>query len=248
MTYSAKPACRLNGALRALTVVGICALGACGATRSHDMPKPQAFPLPPAPIELGPIVEAPKPVSANSLYAPGHTGLFQDLRARRQGDILTVLIDIDDEARLDNSTKRSRSGEADLGLGGLFGLDQVLSKALADGFDPSNAIGVSGSGSSQGEGAIERRESIDLKIAVVVQERLSNGNLLIAGRQQVGVNGETRELLVAGVVRPTDINDNNTIAYDKIAEARLSYGGRGVITAAQGPRWGQRVVDRASPF
>lgn len=221
---------------------------ACSSTRPHSMPKPQAFPLPPAPIDLGPVAPQPIAMSANSLYAPAQAGLFQDLRARREGDILTVLIDIDDEARLDNSTRRSRSGEAELGLGSLFGLEQVLDKALHDGFDASSAIGVNGSGSSQGEGAIQRRESIDLKIAVVVQQRLTNGNLVIAGRQQVGVNGETRELLVAGIVRPSDINADNTIDYDKIAEARLSYGGRGVITAGQGPRWGQRVVDATSPF
>ncbi len=221
----------------------------CMGPRGHDLPPVAAYPLPPpAPIDVGPMAPPPQPASANSLYAPNRPSLFQDLRARRAGDILTVMIDIDDEARLDNSTRRSRRGESELGIDGLFGLDAVLDQALADDFEPGAAVGISGAGSSEGQGAIARRESIDLKIAVVVQQRLANGNLLIAGRQQIGVNGEVRELLVGGVVRPSDINADNTIAYDKIAEARLSYGGRGVLSASQKPRWGQRVYDATTPY
>ncbi len=222
-------------------------LGACA--RAHDLPRVPKAPLPPQPIagvRLTPPPE-PKPETPGSLYAASG-GLFTDLRARRVGDILTVLIDIDDEAQLDNETSRSRAGNASLGLGGFFGLTGILSRALDDSFDPSTAVGVNSSSDSRGEGAIARRETINLKVAVVVKERLANGNLVVSGRQQIGVNGEVRELLIAGVVRPPDIGAANTVEYQNMAEARLSYGGKGVITAVQDPRWGQRAYDAVSPF
>lgn len=238
----------MTRALRLAAVASLLALTAC-AGRSHPLPSVPNAPLPPAPILDIPVLDAaPERASPASLYSPGRAGLFTDLRARNVGDILTVRIDIDDQAQLDNSTSRARRGQAEFGMDGLFGLEAVLDRAFADRFDPANAVGVSGGGESEGEGAIQRRENINLKIAVIVQQRLANGHLLVAGRQQVGVNGETRELLVAGLVRPEDIGSDNTIDYDKVAEARLSYGGRGVITAVQGPRWGQRAYDAAAPF
>lgn len=232
---------------RAVMIAAVLAASACA--RPHDLP-----PVPKAPLPRQPIAgvrldtpEPPKPMTPGSLYARTN-GLFSDLRARSKGDILTVLIDIDDEAQLDNATRRSRNSDAELGIGGFFGLGGVLSRALDDSFEPTNAVGVNSSSNSRGEGAVARRETINLKVAVVVKERLANGNLLVSGRQQIGVNGEVRELLVAGVVRPADIGPANTVEYEKIAEARLAYGGTGVITAIQDPRWGQKAYDAVSPF
>ncbi len=231
----------------AVALIALLAASACG--RPHDLPPVPRAPLPRQPI-AGVRLESPKPPkpqTPGSLYAR-RAGLFTDLRARTEGDILTVLIDIDDEAQLDNATRRSRSGDAELGIGGFFGLGGVLSRALDDSFEPQNAVGVNSSSRSTGEGAVARRETINLKVAVVVKERLSNGNLLVSGRQQIGVNGEVRELLVAGVVRPADIGPANTVEYEKIAEARLAYGGTGVLTAIQDPRWGQKTYDAVVPF
>lgn len=231
------------------TVTGLVALALAACARPHDLPRPPKPPLPPEPI-AGIRLQAPpapQPTTPGSLYTE-RAGLFSDLRARKVGDLLTVMIDIDDEAQLDNETSRSRSGESSLGVTGLFGLTGILDRALDDSFDPANAVGINGASDARGEGAIARRETINLKVAVVVRERLPNGNLVVSGRQQIGVNGEVRELLVGGVVRPTDIGPTNTVDYENIAEARLSYGGAGMITTVQQPRWGQKTYDAIAPY
>ena len=82
----------------------------------------------------------------------------------------------------------------------------------------------------------------------MITEVLPNGNLAIFGRQEVQVNFERRDLVVAGVIRPEDITSGNTIAYEQIAEARVSYGGQGQITDFQQPRYGQQLYDIVFPF
>ncbi|WP_299812736.1 flagellar basal body L-ring protein FlgH [uncultured Roseibium sp.] len=177
----------------------------------------------------------------NSLWMSGRDNFFADPRAKKVGDVLTVTIHINDKANLDNSSDRRRT--SDIGIGGSFGTS----------FDSTDTDGSadldldSGSGSS-GSGSIDRSEEIKLSVAAVVTDRLPNGNLLIAGSQEVRVNYEMRILQIAGIVRPRDIQSNNTIPYDKIAEARVSYGGRGRITEVQQPGWGQQLYDIVTPF
>ncbi|MTI45923.1 flagellar L-ring protein precursor FlgH [Roseibium hamelinense] len=177
----------------------------------------------------------------NSLWVNDRDDFFSDPRARKVGDVLTVQIAINDRADLENSSDRSRS--SNVGLGGNF-------SAGFDGDTTSGDADISGnSGSSSiGQGSIDRSEEIELSVAAVVTERLPNGNLVISGSQEVRVNYEMRILQVAGIVRPRDIQSNNRIDYDKIAEARISYGGRGRITEVQQPGWGQQVYDIITPF
>ena len=186
--------------------------------------------------------------SSNSLWRAGARTFFGDQRARHVGDILTVKIDIDDRAQTQNSTQRSRSNNISGGVSHLFGLESSLGRAFPGGFDPSNMVGMDGASKSTGTGTVNRAEKVSLTIAAVVTDVLANGNLVIQGRQEVRTNREVRELTVAGIVRPEDISSANAINHTQIAEARISYGGRGDVSRIQAPPVGQALVERFSPF
>lgn len=184
----------------------------------------------------------------NSLWRSGSRAFFKDLRATRIGDIVTVLIDVQDSAELNNQTQRSRSSNKETQNGALSALDSTvqtffpLAPSLNDLFD-----GASQS-NTQGVGSISRDERITMRVAAVVTQTLPNGNLVVYGRQELRVNFEVRVLHVAGVLRPQDISNGNTIAFDKIAEARVAYGGRGLISDLQQPRIGNQIADVLLPF
>lgn len=186
--------------------------------------------------------------SANSLWRVGARTFFGDQRARQVGDILTVNIDIDDRAQTNNSTNRSRTNSASGGVTNFFGLENSLGRAFPGGFDPANMIGTEGEANATGTGSVNRAEKVSLTIAAVVADVLPNGNLVIQGRQEVRTNREVRELTVAGIVRPEDISSANTINHTQIAEARISYGGRGDISRMQATPAAQSLVERFSPF
>ena len=181
------------------------------------------------------------PVQKFSLWDDRQSRLFTDPRASSVGDVLTVLISINDRAKLKNESERNRTTKRSLGLAGSFDVDGTGSEASADGDIKSET-------DTQGQGATTRSESIDLSIAAVVTEVLPNGNLMITGSQEVRVNAELRILTIAGIVRPIDIGAQNTIPYDRIAEARVSYGGRGRLTEVQQPPYGQQILDTVLPF
>jgi flagellar L-ring protein precursor FlgH len=189
-----------------------------------------------------------RPVDASSLWSPSRVSLLGDRRAVVRGDILTVVIEIDDSAEISNSTDRSRTGSESLSVPGLFGLPQRLDQRLPEGASSSELVGLDSQSSSSGDGSVRRNEKLELRIAATVVNVLPNGVLSISGSQELRVNFELRELLVTGFVRPEDISRQNEITYDKIASARVSYGGRGQITDVQQPRVGQQVLDAVLPF
>ncbi|PWR19794.1 flagellar basal body L-ring protein FlgH [Zavarzinia compransoris] len=187
--------------------------------------------------------------ASSSLWQQGSRAFFKDNRAARVGDILTVAIDITDQADVKNQTGRTRDSTENLGLGGLFGLEtSVVGQALPAGYAPAAAVDLSSGTATSGNGTIKRSEAVRMTVAAVVTQVLPNGNLVIQGRQEVRVNYEVRELLIAGIVRPSDITAANTIRHTQIAEARISYGGRGQISDVQQPRYGQQVLDAILPF
>ncbi|MCK0151406.1 flagellar basal body L-ring protein FlgH [Marivita sp. S6314] len=183
-----------------------------------------------------------------SLWTGDQTSLFGDRRAFTTGDILTVIIEIDDKAEISNSTSRGRSSSENLGVPQLFGLPQRKNKSLPDGAAIDTAVEFDAASQSEGNGSVRRNEKLTLRIAATVTEVLPNGVLGIEGTQEVRVNFELRELLVSGYVRREDITRKNEVGYDKIASARISYGGRGQISDVQQPRIGQQVLDAVLPF
>lgn len=188
------------------------------------------------------------PQDAASLWTSTRASLFSDRRAARRGDIMTVVIEIDDRAEISNATDRSRSGDTSMGIPQLFGLPQRLDPKLPDGASMADAVESRGASTFAGDGSVARKEKLKLRVAATVVEELPNGVLRIEGQQEVRVNFELRELIVSGYVRPGDISRQNEITYDKIAGARISYGGRGQITDVQQPRWGQQIIDHVLPF
>lgn len=197
------------------------------------------------------VPRAPERGEQSSLWQRGSGGFFADQRATQVGDILTILIDIDDNASLSNSTDRERSGSSEFTKPKFFGYGSKLHKILpgiAANEVPDPLVQSSSTTTASGTGSISRNETISLKVAALVVQMLPNGNMVVAGRQEVKVNQELRELRVAGIIRPEDIGINNTIPYDKIAEARITYGGEGVISRQQERSYGEDVVDIVLPY
>ncbi len=201
--------------------------------------KPLTMPMP-----------APKtPIhSANSLWRTGSRSFFKDLRAKQIGDIVTVVVNITDQASFNNQTSSVRDSEFDTDITGLLGYEGSLGAILPEAVNPANLLGIDSDTNNQGTGSIARQETINLQVAAVVTQLLPNGNLVIHGRQETRVNYEVRELQVAGVIRPQDITNQNTVEYSDIAEARISYGGRGQISDLQQPRYGAQIADIILPF
>jgi flagellar L-ring protein precursor FlgH len=180
-------------------------------------------------------------VSGYSIWSDQQSALFKDSRAFKVGDILTVNIRVNDKASFDNKTDRSRTNKSGInfGLSGATGESSV---------DAEGDLTFGSSTSTKGDGTTERSEKLNLLVAAVVTGVIENGNLLISGSQEVRVNHELRILNVAGIVRPQDVDADNQIAYERIAEARISYGGRGRLTEVQQPPWGQQAIDLFSPI
>ncbi|MFZ5789691.1 MAG: flagellar basal body L-ring protein FlgH [Pseudomonadota bacterium] len=200
------------------------------------------------PVSLPMPTPIPDQRQPNSLWRAGSRAFFKDQRASRVGDILTVLVAIKDQAKLDNTTNRSRNAGETAALDNLFGYESALSKLFPKDYDPTALVNGNSTSSTVGSGSVDRQEDIQLKVAAVITQVLPNGNMVLQGSQQIRVNAEVRELQVAGIIRPEDITSTNTIDYDKIAEARISYGGRGIISDTQQPRYGQEIYDILFPF
>lgn len=231
------------------TVILATALTGCAGMNERlsrvNQPPPQSepsvssMPMPPQVAEVK---------QGNSLWSAGRQTFFKDQRARQIGDILTVTVQIADKAELDNETTRSRTGTEGASANAVAGFETYLGKVLPH---PAKLDTLADFGSStqhEGTGEIDREEKINLKLAAVVTNILPNGNMVIKGSQEVRVNFENRILNLGGVIRPEDVTIDNTIGYEKIAEARINYGGKGQMTDMQQPRYGTQVWDAVFPF
>ena len=184
----------------------------------------------------------------NSLWRAGAKAFFKDHRAKEIGDIVTVKLNLSDSAKLANKTARDRNDSEDTNVTTLLGLEAEFSKVLPQAINPASILSFDNVHSTEGDGEIDRSETINLTFAAVVTQILPNGSLVIVGRQEIRVNSELRELMVTGVIRPSDIDSDNTISHEKIAEMRVAYGGSGTLSQLQQPRWGTQIWDIIFPF
>ena len=244
--------------IKALTLgTAMIALAACGSIeRVSNIGKPPELtpikdikaPLTQRSISLPMPDNTPSRHEANSLWRTGARAFFKDQRAARVGDIVTVNIAISDNAQIGNTTTRARTSAENAGLGNFLGFEEKLSALLGTNVDTSSLVNADSTTSYNGTGTVNRSEAINMTVAAIVTDVLPNGNMVIQGRQEVRVNFEKRELLFAGIVRPEDISSSNTISHTQIAEARISYGGKGQITDVQQPRYGTQLYDVVFPF
>jgi flagellar L-ring protein precursor FlgH len=243
--------------MRALYLLGVLALSGCNTfqklseigrppvmTPSQDPTRdpnwrPVTMPMPRAEIT---------PSTPSSLWRTGSRAFFKDQRAAQVGDIVTILVNTTDAADVENASVEARSGTETMGLPNLFGLEAALPRILGKAVSASTLVNASSGNTSNGTGTIKRNETVTLRLAGVVTQVLPNGNLVVAARQEMRVNSELRELQVSGVIRPQDIASDNTVPHDRMAEARISYGGRGQLTDIQTPRYGQQALDVLLPF
>ncbi|MBB2203622.1 flagellar basal body L-ring protein FlgH [Gluconacetobacter takamatsuzukensis] len=194
--------------------------------------RPITMPMPPL---------QPPPTEVGSLWRPGSRAFFKDQRASQVGDLITIDVNIADNAAVVNNTSAAGSGSQTFGIPSLFG---AQGKTLSS----STALDTSSASANTAAGTITRNETVTLALAGTITQVLPNGNFVVMARQEVRVNGELRQLMVSGVVRPQDITEDNTVTHDRIAEARISYGGRGQLSKIQTPRYGQQVLDSVLPF
>ncbi len=245
----------MNAKLRLLAPALACLLlGSCGSlTRISEVGRAPAM-TPTSdptkdptwrPVSMPMPANEPTPNQANALWRSGSRAFFKDQRAAQVGDIVTVLVSMKDAANLQDATTTARTGTENGGMAQFFGMQTLLPKTIAD---PSKLLAVNSGSTHAGTAQVQRSEAVTVRVAGVVTQVLPNGNLVISARQEFRVNNELRELQVTGVILPQDIASDNTVLHDRMAEARITYGGRGEMTEVQHTRWGQQLMDILLPW
>jgi flagellar L-ring protein FlgH len=232
--------------MRPLLILCVLLLNGCGY-RLEKTAEPAALLPVGAGVQNPLMLQGPNPSPAfpamptRSLWNDRGAQMFRDRRASGPGDIVTVLIDVDDRAALSSLTNRSRNGSATLGIDASLNTFGVAGQGNA-------GLNASGQTKAGGEGSVRRSERIQLSVAALVTGVLPNGNLLISGLQEIRVTNEKRSLGVQGIIRSKDISPDNTVRYDQLAEARVSYGGGGSVSEVQQPAWLHQIYDQVAPF
>jgi flagellar L-ring protein precursor FlgH len=230
---------------RALLVVGLAAtLSGCGSYPTEFLREPSLSPIGSG-LDGGHVGDGVDATPTGQIVRP-IANLYTDQTVSRVGDIVTVIISINDKAQFDNTSDRSKSAASNFNSNWIY--NQGGSSSGGASTPASVTLGATSTSTTQGQGNIDRQEQIQVSVAAVVTEVMPNGNLVISGSQEVRVNYELRQLTVAGIVRPSDISRANTISYDRVAEARISYGGRGRLSEVQQPSWGQELWDFLKPY
>lgn len=194
--------------------------------------------------------QLPRPIadySNGSIWQATSGSLTDDFKAQRRGDIVTIVITENASASKEAKTDTSRGSTISAGIPNFMGLEGVglLKNNLGD---LSKLINASADSSYKGAGSTSRAENLNATITARVVDVLPNGNLMIEGRRNIKVNNEDQEIILEGTIRPRDISLNNTVNSIYIADARISYAGRGIISDRQSPGWLMNIVDKLWPF
>ena len=200
------------------------------------------------PVSMPAPTAEPTVHQAGSLWVTGARAFFKDQRAKAVGDVVTVTIAINDSAKLQNETQNNRDDTNNSSITNLFGFETTLQKILPHAASPASLVDTSTVNASDGKAQINRQEQVTTTLAATVTQILPSGNMVIVGKQEVRVNFDVRELQMTGIIRPSDIDQTNSVAYDKIAEARISYGGRGRQSDIQQTHYGTQLLDIINPF
>ncbi len=225
-------------------VYGLCLallLTACAGPRVQSV----APPAPPV-VDLPPTPAAPPP--EGSLYAANQPGFFEDHRARRVGDVITVKVLENYQSSMNVSNKLSRSSQVSGGISSLFGFEKAVEKHNPN-FSASSMVGSNFSSSVDGQGKLSRDTKIVATFSARVVKVLPNGNLVIQGVRVIRQNENLEYLTISGIVRPEDIDADNSVLSTQIADAHIEYSGAGPAALnARGPGWFTRVLERVWPF
>jgi flagellar L-ring protein FlgH len=219
-----------------LTTLGCVGLGACTAVPLEK----DVFPNDPnfAPVSASALL--PPPAATGSLYQARYTsGLYTDQQARRVGDLITVIFDEQYQSSKSAQTKSDKSSTNSMSAGSILG--------SAPGFKNLNlGVDTSASRNFNGKGEADRSNSLSGQISVSVSEVLPNGILKIRGEKWLTLSEGDEYIRIVGLIRPQDISPDNTVASSKVADARISFGGRGNLNNNTKPGWLDRVL--SSPW
>ncbi len=186
--------------------------------------------------------------SNGSIWQASSASLTEDGKARKVGDVVTILVTETASASKQAATSTGRSSSMSAGIPAFMGLQGAGILANNLGGDLSKLIDASASSKFDGSGSTSRKESLTATITAKVIDVLPNGNLRIEGHRHVKVNSEDQIVTVRGVIRPRDISVDNTINSSYVADAQISYSGEGIISDRQRPGWLMNIIDKLWPF
>jgi flagellar L-ring protein precursor FlgH len=182
-----------------------------------------------------------------SIWQASSIALTEDGKARRIGDIVTIIVTETASASKQAATATGRSSQISAGIPNMLGLEE--SKIITSNFaDLSKLLNASASSKFDGSGSTSRKETLSATISAKVVDLLPNGNLKIEGRRNVKVNNEDQIVTVKGTIRQRDITAENTINSIYVADAQISYSGEGIISDRQKPGWLMNTLDKLWPF
>lgn len=240
------------------TILSGCVLSGCSglATRLSNVGDPPNI----SQVQNPTLVGGYRPVSMpmpdpepsrsnmNSLWQTGSRAFFKDQRANRVGDVITVLVDLQDKSKVDSNNTYNRSAAHKSNLAKFFGFESKFTSIFPKEVDPTSLTDTSSNSQKTGRGLLDRKDTLSLKIGATIIQILPNGNLVIQGRQEILFETELRVVEVKGVIRREDVSSNNTIPYEKISEARIAYGGRGDVSDVGAVPWAQQTLNRVMPW
>ena len=212
--------------------------GCAGPASNVDLTEVE--PVPPMMMEQLP------PQTPGSLWTESRGGLFQDMKGRTVGDIITVRISEQASASKEATTETDRTSSMSAGISNVFGLESQIGSLT--GIDPSTLVDAEATNDFTGGGKTERKENLIATLTTQVIEVLPNGNLRIEGNKTVTVNSETQIVKLSGIVRPSDVSPANIVDSRNVLNARIAYVGKGVISDKQQQGWLVRGLDQIWPF